>query len=70
LSDVRSTATIGPFADRLWREKQAAGVAAAAAEKVYLDIQSLRRITICNVRCNRERPSSAMISRKLAFCCL
>jgi hypothetical protein len=38
-------ATIGPFADRLWREKQA-GVAApfetnAAAEKVYLDIQRL-----------------------------
>ncbi len=37
--------TIGPFADRLWREKQA-GVAApfetnAAAEKVYLDIQRL-----------------------------
>ena len=38
--------TIGPFADRLWREKQAGGVAApfetnAAAEKVYLDIQGL-----------------------------
>lgn len=38
--------TIGPFADRLWREKQTGGVAApfetnAAAEKVYLDIQRL-----------------------------
>jgi hypothetical protein len=37
--------TIGPFADRLWREKQA-DVAApfetnAAAEKIYLDIQKL-----------------------------
>jgi len=37
--------TIGPFADQLWREKQA-GVATpfetnAAAEKVYLDIQGL-----------------------------
>jgi hypothetical protein len=29
-----------------------------------------RHKTICNVRCNRERPSSAMISRKPAFCCL
>ena len=38
-------ATIGPFADRLWREKQAGAAAPfetnAAAEKVYLDIQGL-----------------------------
>jgi hypothetical protein len=37
--------TIGPFADQLWREKQASVATPfetnAAAEKVYLDIQGL-----------------------------
>jgi hypothetical protein len=66
---IRST--VGPFADRLWREKQTGTSGPFATdgseEQVYLEIQKLaphddvQRSLQCK---------SAMISRKSVFCCL
>ena len=56
--------------DGLWREKEAGTTGPvetnAAAERVYLEIQSCHRTTISSVRSKRAQCRSAMISRKSA----
>ena len=68
---IRST--VGPFADRLWREKEAGlrGLETTVPRKGSIwKFRSCHHTTMSSVRSNRARCKSAMISRKSGFCCL
>ena len=71
--EMRST--VGPFADQLWREKEAVTSGPfetdGAAERVDLDDSEAVTARRCPAFApKRAQCKSAMISRKCVFCCL
>ena len=70
--EMRST--VGPFADQLWREKEAVRAArlkrTARRNGWIWTSRSCHRRTLSSVRSKRAQCRSATISRKCVFCCL
>jgi hypothetical protein len=63
---------VGPFADRLWREKEVTAIgpfeASAGEEQILRISKSSRRIMMSSVHCNLAPCKSAMTSLKRGSC--